>query len=105
MRLWDACDATQIAGPMLTLLDPVIILVAVPILETCVYPRFPGGRPALMTRFSCGIACSFAAVVYTAAFEIHRRSLPFVTCPASDSGACAGSLKKSQSMTWRMMTT
>uniref|UniRef100_A0A7S2SFH9 Uncharacterized protein n=2 Tax=Rhizochromulina marina TaxID=1034831 RepID=A0A7S2SFH9_9STRA len=80
MRLWSACDAQQIPGPMISLLDPLVCLASIPVLESKVYPMC-GGRPPIMTRITYGIACALASVSYTCFFEQYRKSAPVIQCP------------------------
>lgn len=76
----DPCDDVQIPGPMMNMLDPLVIVFGVSLMERCVYPCLPNGRPAIMPRITLGLCCAILGVIWTAMLEPIRRGAPLVMC-------------------------
>lgn len=76
----DPCDDVQIPGPMMNMLDPLVIVFGVSLMERCVYPCLRGGRPSIMLRITLGLCCALLGVVWTAILEPLRRNAPLVMC-------------------------
>ncbi|DBA01069.1 TPA: hypothetical protein N0F65_002679 [Lagenidium giganteum] len=76
---WNRNDvkSKQVPGAALGVFDPIVIVIAIPILDTFIYPaytRFAGKPPSQFGKSVAGFIVAFAGITWAGIFEIIRRN-------------------------------
>jgi peptide/histidine transporter 3/4 len=86
-------DSWQIPGAALGVFDPIVIVLAIPFIDSCIYPLYTklvGKRPSYYGRMVAGLILAVVGVVWAGIFEILRRNsgaLMYNGQPIKDDGS------------------
>ncbi|RLN52075.1 hypothetical protein BBJ29_009652 [Phytophthora kernoviae] len=70
-------DSSQIPGAMLTVFDPIVILIVIPILDSVVYPLYTkrfGKSPSQFGKTVVGLVIAIIGLAWSGIFEVIRRN-------------------------------